>query len=147
MLSLDGDAITSSHMLAPGSQQENDHNDDSDALALASFGPPTNPSSFDPNIAPAQWDGTKESLGSFYTDLEMSLSLLNPLLAQLAIEGYITERGKYTIFHAAQAAQLDGHQLRPLYTWDNPAPTDIAAYAIQHSDVVARYQELRSRPH
>ena len=130
-------------MVTPGSQTENDLHDDNDAFALAAFSPPTIPS-YDSSIQSTQWDGTKESLGSFFPDLEMQLSLLNPQLTQLAIDGFVMDRNKCIIFHPAQAAQLDGHQPRPVYTWDDPAPTDNAAYAIQHEQVVARYEELRS---
>ena len=85
-------------MVTPGSQAENDLYDDNDAFALAAFSPPTIPS-YDSSIQSTQWDGTKESLGSFFPDLEMQLSLLNPQLTQLAIDGFVMDRNKCIIFH------------------------------------------------
>ena len=95
----DNSSHSSSQLAAPGSRPENDFSDDYASLALASHCPPTIPPSNDSSNITDLWDGTKESLGSWFTELEMVLSLLNPLLSQLAIEGYVTEKGKCTIFH------------------------------------------------
>ena len=63
------------------------------ALALAAPGdPPTsqnNPTNMDRSII--YWDGTKEQLRSWFLDFELNLSMLNPILSQLAIESFVLE--------------------------------------------------------
>ena len=88
------------------------------------------------------WDGRRETLGSWFRELETVLSALSPQLYMFAVENYVSEHNKVVIFHRGQAAQLDGVLPRADYTWDHVAPADAASYAVDHAVVTATYERL-----
>ena len=103
----------------------------------------------DPDSNPYQkWDGKRTTLAPFLTELEMNLSAHDSALYTFAVEYYVMlQNGKTVLAHPGQAAQLDGNLHRPAYTWDNPAPENADAYAVDHLAIVnavhATYAELR----
>ena len=130
-----------------GSYAQENALDDDVALSLAISANPNQPSLVPatPNIPSFMWDGRTESLRLFFSELELQLSLLNPTLTQLAVEGFVTDKNKIIIFHLAQAAQIDGHQDRPIYTWNKPAPTDMKEYAVTPLALSRRFWELQQQ--
>ena len=127
-----------------GSNAENNSLIDDNALSLAvSANPYFSSLVQNPSLPSTNWDGRKESLRFFYSELELQISLLNPTLTQIAVDGFVTDKNKIIIFHLAQAAQIDGHQDRPAYDWHHPAPTDIRDYKVTPQALSRRFQELQ----
>ena len=116
---------------------------DLDGVALANTALtetlPTNTAGTHPD---QYWDGRRETLGSWFTEFETTLSTASPELYELAVEFLLSDRTKTVILVPGQAAQLDGALPRPDYTWANPAPSDPAACAVQHGVTTAVYMKF-----
>ena len=63
-------------------------------------------------------------------ELESTIAIQTPHLHTLAVECIVHDSGRVIIFTAGQAAQLEGDMVRPVYTWNNPAPDDVSSYDV-----------------
>ena len=73
---------------------------------------PTVPSPSSGHHPDQHWNGRRETLGSWFTEFETGLAAVSPDLHEFAVEFFVMDRSKTIIFHAGQAAQLDGALLR-----------------------------------
>ena len=105
--------------------------------------PPRPDPSINPGKHPDQyWDGRRETLGSWFTEFETTLSAVDSDLYSFVVDYLVLDRNKIIIFHPGQAAQLDGLIPRPAYSWNHPAPTEEAHYDVPHAIVVDAFQRL-----
>ena len=141
-----------SDMVAPWSRSEGAPPSDTPTLTTSSDSShtsqlehdlPAHPRSSTLTQHPDQhWDGRRETLGSWFAELETSLSTVSPELYEFAVEFLLSDRSKTVLFAPGQAAQLDGVLPRPDYTWENPAPTSSDAYDVPQHVTVAAYEQL-----
>ena len=78
------------------------------ALAATTGDPPTSqlPSISDTDRSSIYWNGTKEHLRSWHNDVELNLSMLSPILSQLAIESFVIEKGEIIFRQGDRPGQL-----------------------------------------
>ena len=112
-----------SDMVAPWSRSEGAPPSDTPTLTTSSDSSrtsqpehdlPAHPRSSTLTQHPDQhWDGRRETLGSWFAELETSLSTVSPELYEFAVEFLLSDRSKTVLFAPGQAAQLDGVLPRP----------------------------------